>query len=301
MYNGYTDVQRMIGDLVEYIKADFSAPWLHKTDCTRPENIPADLSRRPDVLSHMPLDRHSDKHEICWVVDGQIHMQINHKLIEVKKREAVIILPGVYHNELALRGDKGVMLWLSSSGSDIYVSTASHGGQFAPVIGIRLQFEPIWCKLRLGDIENALLCSGGEPSDLLKCYLLENLLNVQQELKKNTRPMDGAQWRRSVVQDIVRYVRERQGQNVDMGELSGYSGLSANYLNVIFKDVTGKTVMSFLNESRISRAKELLETSSMRIKEIAELLGYYDQYHFCKVFKKMTGISPTQYRASAEK
>ncbi len=298
MYNNYTDVLAIVSDLIEYVKSNFSDQWLLESDCAQPEQPPVDFSRQQDLIAHMPLTKHADRYEICWVIDGSMHLQLNDRLIRLEKRQAVIIPPNVYHNELALRGVDGVVLWIIQSGMSLHISGVKGENHFEIFMGRNLQLEPIWCKLRSDEVLNELTETGAEPSDLLKCYMLQNLLVIAQELKKANKPMDAQQWRKSVVKDVVRHIQELQGQNVDLGELASYTGMSVYYLNQIFKDVTGETAMSFCNNSRITRAKELLRQTDLRVKEIAELLGYYDQYHFCKVFKKSTGISPTQYRNS---
>lgn len=77
-------------------------------------------------------------------------------------------------------------------------------------------------------------------------------------------------------------------------------GVSSNYLCTLIKKTTGSTFVELLREKRISKAKELLENTSMRINEIADQCGFHDQYYFSHCFKKVTGISPLKYRRDFE-
>ncbi len=69
-----------------------------------------------------------------------------------------------------------------------------------------------------------------------------------------------------------------------------------SYLSRIFHRNTGKTLQSYLNERKIEAAKELLSNNKMAIKEIAEKLHFESIQSFCRIFKKNTGVSPTQYQ-----
>lgn len=298
MYNDYTDVEAMVTDLVEHIKENFSENWLLETDCEQLVSVPTDFSRQAKITSHMPLKKH-DWYEVCCVMEGHIFMQVNSRLVRVDAHQILVVPPGVYHNELALKGERGVVLWLCfiRDGVRLNVSGINREGCFAPFMGHAVKLEPIWCKLLLSSISREINSDLPGSRDLVKCYLLQVLLTIMQQLNQAGKPMTAQQWQESVVYDVVQYIREKQGQSVDLGELAAYTNISINYLNHIFKTVTGKTVMSFFNENRIARAKELLVEGDLRVKELAERLGYYDQYHFCKAFKKATGMSPTQYRA----
>ena len=74
--------------------------------------------------------------------------------------------------------------------------------------------------------------------------------------------------------------------------------LSPAYFSRIFKKETGATFNSFLNEVRIEKSKALLRNNDLKMVDIALMVGFESQSYFTKVFKKITGISPLQYRYS---
>ena len=75
-------------------------------------------------------------------------------------------------------------------------------------------------------------------------------------------------------------------------------GLSPAYLSKIFPQKMGKTFTEYLSEIRIDEAKRLLRESENDILEISRACGFNSANYFCRVFKKLTGISPSDYRVS---
>jgi len=71
----------------------------------------------------------------------------------------------------------------------------------------------------------------------------------------------------------------------------------------MFKKHTGQTIYDYLVETRIARAKKLLSSTSIKVYEVSELVGYMSKAHFTEVFKKKTGMTPKEYqlKASQEK
>lgn len=73
--------------------------------------------------------------------------------------------------------------------------------------------------------------------------------------------------------------------------------VSHSYLCRLFLAHTGKTLVRCLIEYRLNKAKELLKTTELSVKEVGETCGYADYSHFCKMFDKEVGQTPTAYRA----
>lgn len=72
--------------------------------------------------------------------------------------------------------------------------------------------------------------------------------------------------------------------------------LSPAYFSRVFKKEMGTTFNSFLNEVRIEKSKSLLRNNDLKMVDIALRVGFESQSYFTKVFKKLTGVSPLQYR-----
>jgi two-component system response regulator YesN len=79
-------------------------------------------------------------------------------------------------------------------------------------------------------------------------------------------------------------------------DISDHVFLSSSYVCTVFKNETGKTLNQYLTEFRIERAKKLLMDSRYKITDISTKVGYNDGNYFGKSFKKIVGLSPSEFR-----
>ncbi len=84
--------------------------------------------------------------------------------------------------------------------------------------------------------------------------------------------------------------------SLSVEEVAAHLGISGGHLARIFKARTGFTFAEYLTRYRMQRAVELLRNPAIRIGEVADLVGYRDQRHFSAVFRKLVGVTPTQFR-----
>lgn len=94
------------------------------------------------------------------------------------------------------------------------------------------------------------------------------------------------------------YLREHfREPGLSLTEVCAELSVSVSYFSQRFKSITGKTFVEYLTEVRMEHAKELLRTASGRGYEIAPQVGFRDPHYFSSTFKKVCGMTPTQYRA----
>ncbi len=99
------------------------------------------------------------------------------------------------------------------------------------------------------------------------------------------------------VRDMIdRYVRENYMYDISMQDLARSMNYSEAYFCKLFKQCFGKNFTSFLTEYRVGVAKSMMEQPTVNIKEIGRAVGYGDPNYFAKVFRRVTGQSPSDYR-----
>lgn len=98
-----------------------------------------------------------------------------------------------------------------------------------------------------------------------------------------------------MVKEAVHYMHEHFNENISLNEISNMVGVSVQYFSKIFKDEVGANYIDWLNSLRINRAKELMGTSDMSIKEVGFHVGYNDPNYFSRIFKRYEGVAPREF------
>ena len=92
---------------------------------------------------------------------------------------------------------------------------------------------------------------------------------------------------------------EDYSQNITVAALAESCGISETYFRKLFARVYGMSPMAYISNQRISYARELLTNTSISVENVGYQSGYRDPAYFCRIFKKITGMSPSEYRAEA--
>ncbi len=99
-----------------------------------------------------------------------------------------------------------------------------------------------------------------------------------------------------MVKKAILYLRENFRDSVTIDEVCSHAGFSKYYFCRVFKKVTGRSVMEYVNYLRCAHARRLLESGGCNISECAFQSGFSDISYFTKVFKKQTGFLPSQIK-----
>lgn len=95
---------------------------------------------------------------------------------------------------------------------------------------------------------------------------------------------------------IIEYIDQHFNEELNVDILAEQFHVSPSYFSHLFKKRVNKTVIKYINETRISHAKSLLEREDLSIGEIADLVGFADINYFSRKFKAITGMTPSEYR-----
>jgi len=92
------------------------------------------------------------------------------------------------------------------------------------------------------------------------------------------------------------YIDEHFQEKITLEDMADYVGLSKYYLSYLFKKEEGTNFVSYINKKRIEKAKEYLRDTNNTVSQIYDLVGFSDQQYFSKTFKKIVGMTVTEYR-----
>ena len=98
------------------------------------------------------------------------------------------------------------------------------------------------------------------------------------------------------VMNAISYIREHYSEEIALSDLARICRVTPEYLSKIFYNETGINFSHFLQNFRISIAKRMLLTENCKVYEVAEAVGFHDQKYFVKIFKKLCGVTPSEYR-----
>ncbi|MCB4791499.1 MAG: response regulator [Elusimicrobia bacterium] len=136
-----------------------------------------------------------------------------------------------------------------------------------------------------------------KPVDIDKLkYSIENLL----EAKKNANKLDIPDVKEKI-ERIKRYIERNCFKKVSLEDAAKTVGLSPKYLSRVFNNVAGLGFMDYKLKVKIDRAKEILVSTGCTINQLSDKLGFMNPESFMRIFKKVTGLTPTKYRKKAIK
>lgn len=102
--------------------------------------------------------------------------------------------------------------------------------------------------------------------------------------------------KRMELEKVKEFLDEHFTEKITLDDLSEQFFINKYYLTRIFKDTYGSTISHYILTKRITRAKQLIRFSDMTMDEIAETVGMNDASYFSRAFRKVEGISPTEYQ-----
>ncbi|HZG86302.1 response regulator transcription factor [Paenibacillus sp.] len=143
-----------------------------------------------------------------------------------------------------------------------------------------------------------------DPYALVECFdllfasetfdeLCRRLLEQIAELSKIGPELAAPQ---NPVGKALEYIRRHYLETITLQQVADYVHVSKNYFSILFKKTMGCNFIDYLIDLRIQKAKELLLRTDLKIYEIAEQSGFNDTKYFSKLFKKVIGLSPNEFR-----
>ena len=98
-----------------------------------------------------------------------------------------------------------------------------------------------------------------------------------------------------VAERLLHYLNENYARPLSSREIEDVFEMNFDYMNRVFSRLTDAPIFTYLNMLRIYNAKQLIATTDLPFQEIAYLVGIDDRYYFSKLFRRITGMSPSEY------
>ncbi len=252
----------------------------------------------------MPLYHFHDSYEIFYLLSGTRNYFINDRTYKVEKGDLVLINKGhlhkttyggsLMHERILIIFDEAYIQGISSLGADIDLLQAFH--QNANLIRLQKAEQATVERYLFNIIKETKGKDSGHETYVrlamgeLLIFITRKATHTHSTSGVNGNHMHGK------ISEIILYLNTHYMKKITLESISEDFYISPYHLSRTFKKATGFTFTEYLNSLRIREAQRLLKESFSNVSKIAEKVGYESQTHFGRVFKRITGLSPLQYR-----
>lgn len=240
--------------------------------------------------------------EFSIITSGEIDYCIEGSHYLLEKDDVMIFNPGVRHQGLV--NPSTVCTELHIGITDLNIDCISNNFirpfDGAPILSVKkYKDEFLQCCNEIAK-EQRLRQLG--HSFILKSLVMKLIIILYREMDEcSAPPFPQANQlihndKKVIIQSLVDYLSSYYMEDISLDYLSTSLSISPAYLSKIFKEETGSSPIQYLIQIRLEKAKSLLGSSSLPIKNVAKAVGYDDAYYFSNLFKKHYNLSPSAYR-----
>lgn len=233
----------------------------------------------------------SDHGTLIYCVKGRGWCELSGEVHPVSAGELLVLAPGLPHTLSADARDPWTLHWVHAAGSRLPDYLRELGSRPVLRVGEELQltllFHEVLKCLESGFTFEPLFQAAGALAHLLALILP----------CRHPRNPEAAEGFHKIGQ-CIEYMSAHLDQPLKVSALAALANLSPAHFAVLFREQTGSSPRDYLHLLRMHRACLWLARTQMALKEMADRLGYQDQFHFSRKFKAFTGRSPSEYRAA---
>lgn len=257
-----------------------------------------------------PWHFHSE-YEIIYVEEGEGDCLVGDCIISYSKGDLILFgselphsmqSPSCYGQEPGLKV-KGVNIQFEK---DFMHYSISQYSQFIPIRnlledarrGIRFSVSHTLARKLIGFIQQIPLAKGAEQIILLLSLLQTMAEDADRNYLTTSHytPPSPSIMRNERMEKILTYLNKHYTESIGLDEIASYTAMNPSAFCRYFKENTGKTFKEYVLELRIGYACKLLISSMINISQISVACGFESSVHFNRIFKKVTGMTPTEYR-----
>lgn len=263
-------------------------------DKSRPLIVTSCGTYRLKTVKRLPTLRPKGRldYQLLYIVSGKGHFYFHGEDRVVYAGRMVLIQPRQEQRYEYFGEDKPEVYWVHFTGSDVKNILRSYNIPMDDPIfysGASSTYSYLF-KEMIHELQN---CKTGYE-DLLTMYLRQIFLLVQRT-RQEERPTVST-YIQEEMEFARRYFNEHYNEPISIQEYAESRNMSVCYFQRNFKQIVKHTPMQYLLTIRVNNAASLLETTDYSMAEIAAIIGYEDPLYFSRLFRKIKGVSPRDYR-----
>lgn len=227
--------------------------------------------------------------ELIYVVRGEINMTIDGKTHTLREGEMSVLFPYVLHSYEGAPDVEIFMLLFETKTVALFENELNTQKPICPFIGNAGKFEPILSRILSLDV-------GDEIQFKTACSYLQAVIG---ELLVSMPLCEVETLPENMTKPILLYCSEHfTDEDISIKKISDRLFISQSYVSKVFSSRLKYGFREYINELRISKAKELLKKTDMKIVNVMLECGFRNQSSFNRIFGEMCGMSPRDYRSS---
>ena len=248
------------------------------------------LLTRPLLPTHRPRGRLD--FQLLYIAAGKAHFFFQGVEQIVPAGNMVIYRPKEEQKYRYYGSDQTEVFWVHFTGNNVKNIMRQYGiADSAHVIytGTSLEYKRIFTRM----IEELQMCKENYE-ELLVLLLRQLFILIQRRILSPPKTTNNF-WE-SEIELATTYFHEHYRTAISIESYASSRGMSTSWFIRGFKEYTGATPMQYILSIRITSAQSLLETTEYSVAEISQIVGYENPLYFSRIFKKQSGLSPSEYR-----
>ena len=258
-----------------------------------------DLNRKVNEHYYSNLAWHEEM-EVKYIVSGSMSINLGTNTIRAEKGDLVIINPFEYHANKLENGETAIYNMFCVNLSRVF-DNSLFKEDFAKCDFSNIKFTNV-IKNDPVVIEYAdKLFSSFEKNDtMLSLGLFIAFFSSLKKHKVNEKNITVSHDSKSseIINNAFLYIHTHFDERIKVSDIAKECYVSEPHFCRVFKNITGETPITYINNLKINKAISLMKNSNLSIKQISETVGFEDYTYFCRCFKKIIGSSPKAYLTS---
>lgn len=237
------------------------------------------------------LKQHLHSHyEFYYLCSGEIEYFVDNTIYTLKKGDLVVIPPNTLHNSIVIQNPvrKRILINLNKE----FMQNEKEIKW--PGVGIFHLKDGERIKDLITELSNEQ--KTGNSVLMMKALMCEFLILLSRRENKNDGYLIQNNPSSELIMKIVDFINKEYFGEITLKTIANMFYVNESYLSRCFKQNTGFNFSEYLNKYRVKKAVELLEETDKNITKVALSVGFNSSNHFCKIFKKIMGCSPLQYK-----
>lgn len=229
-----------------------------------------------------------------YCIEGAGWYKAGNQEYRITANQYFILPAGIPHAYGADEHNPWTIYWIHFKGKLASYFAKQPGGptDIKPGIHSRISnridlFEEIFRTLEMGYSRENLLYA---------CSIFHHYLGTLRYLQQYRNAVRNEMEKRDIVTAAIHFMKENIEKKLTLKEMADHTGYSPSHFSVLFSKRTGHAPLAYFNQLKIQEACRLLDFTDMKINQVCFKIGIEDTYYFSRLFSKIMGMSPREYK-----